>query len=894
MAVADTTEAQELYNIILLRDGSAADLDWWQSILDAGQPTPARAQAQIVDAFATSAEAAAYVYPIVDLYQAFFERTPDADGFRFWMQAFHGGEPLLSIATSFAQVWGNGGGTAADFVSQLYESLFGRNPDTPGLNAWVSFLNANGNAAAAQAQVALDFMQSAEFQGNLPAWNASIAAWLEAAAQYDLTNAVSPPQYPGSIVSSGPAQVNVKANGDIGSIAPFALTNVVVAVDPSVTSISANWSHLVPPKPTAENILSEDTLVSFTVTGGSAATHFQIGNDIFATPHEPDLSFDFRTTTVFGGAAFQSLDASGYLGQLSVYLDPNSMLPSRSYIAGSAAGNFLFETVGGGSVSSFGGKVVDFQTVEIFAQFGGSISVGPQAATTDTPAVAQFGVNLLNASHFAGISVLELAGNDMEITGLPVGVAIAIGDQGNQGYEENAALPYGGLLPIVGGPGGIFVVGNDLVIDVQNPASGLDVILNAGTGYNGVDTGSPGLTLISNAAGTLTFNAPEVILGQSFDLAIVDGSATSLVFTGGQAGQVVALDQNGVPASVSVIDASALASNFIMAPDSRYFESPAAGPPSLTVTGGSGSNVIELANAGDNLNGGTGTNNTLIINVGMTNGPYTINLGAPGNEVAQFDQSGTPPTAINFTNLDMSAVGAGTNGIQTATINVTSTGGSAYNTSSNGTLVQKYDFAILSPNLDTTVNLSSSPTASSTIVVFDGSTLHGLDGAANSTFTNYDTITGFGGANGVRSGTAADQFGFTPSYAATLVNGNRGIDYAVPGANGIVVSTGGGLTGALTYMLMGSAPTSLISEASVIATIGTLVAPADARFTVVEFNNPSAASATQFGVYEIDTGSAHSGTPLGAGDTIKLLGLFNTSNGWDGGLFFHTGAVHSV
>src|SRR5262245_21420416 len=92
----DSKFVQELYNIILMRPGSAADIAAWSNV-------PGYDDA--IAGFVNSTEATTYVYPIIDLYQAFFARIPDTDGFPFWVHALEGGVSLQSIATSFAMVW---------------------------------------------------------------------------------------------------------------------------------------------------------------------------------------------------------------------------------------------------------------------------------------------------------------------------------------------------------------------------------------------------------------------------------------------------------------------------------------------------------------------------------------------------------------------------------------------------------------------------------------------------------------------------------------------------------------------------------------------------------------------------------------------------------------------
>ncbi len=105
---------------------------------------------------------------------------------------------------------------------------------------------------------------------------------------------------------------------------------------------------------------------------------------------------------------------------------------------------------------------------------------------------------------------------------------------------------------------------------------------------------------------------------------------------------------------MTTVDASGLASDLVPAPDARASVSSA-----LMVTGGTGWNKIELANAdGDVLNGGSSGHNTLVVNslTNTTGVSFSFNLAASAgqNEVVAFGAAGTVPTATNFQNIDLS------------------------------------------------------------------------------------------------------------------------------------------------------------------------------------------------------------------------------------------------
>ncbi len=78
------------------------------------------------------------------LYLIFFGRTPDADGYDYWIQERSHGESLEDIAEWFADSEEferrYGGGTFEDFLNRLYTNVLDRDPDTEGNEYWLDLL----------------------------------------------------------------------------------------------------------------------------------------------------------------------------------------------------------------------------------------------------------------------------------------------------------------------------------------------------------------------------------------------------------------------------------------------------------------------------------------------------------------------------------------------------------------------------------------------------------------------------------------------------------------------------------------------------------------------------------------------------------------------------------
>jgi uncharacterized delta-60 repeat protein len=114
---------------------------------------------QFNDKFLALGDDAAQVYR---LYQAAFNRTPDAGGLGYWLHAQEGGASLRSIAADFIngaefkQLY-NGANEEA-FVTQLYQNVLHRAPDAAGLAYWADHLKTD----ATRLDVLLGFSESTE------------------------------------------------------------------------------------------------------------------------------------------------------------------------------------------------------------------------------------------------------------------------------------------------------------------------------------------------------------------------------------------------------------------------------------------------------------------------------------------------------------------------------------------------------------------------------------------------------------------------------------------------------------------------------------------------------------------------------------------------------------
>lgn len=98
------------------------------------------------------------------IYQAAFNRTPDAGGLGFWINAMDHGTTLAQVAQSFVastefQALYGAQPSNAEILTRYYQNVLHRAPDQGGYDFWLDVMEHKGGTAAA---VLADFSQSAE------------------------------------------------------------------------------------------------------------------------------------------------------------------------------------------------------------------------------------------------------------------------------------------------------------------------------------------------------------------------------------------------------------------------------------------------------------------------------------------------------------------------------------------------------------------------------------------------------------------------------------------------------------------------------------------------------------------------------------------------------------
>ncbi len=163
---------EQLYRFCLNREGDAAGIQNWVNVLNSGV-----GRTEMLVTFSESVEhrnltqgalaqglwvADEAALKIARMYDATFDRLPDAGGLGVWTSTLKGGMSMIDIATAFAgsaefqQRYG--AVTNEQFIRQMYQFCLNREPDAAGLATWTEQLS----AGTSRAQMLLNFSESAE------------------------------------------------------------------------------------------------------------------------------------------------------------------------------------------------------------------------------------------------------------------------------------------------------------------------------------------------------------------------------------------------------------------------------------------------------------------------------------------------------------------------------------------------------------------------------------------------------------------------------------------------------------------------------------------------------------------------------------------------------------
>lgn len=154
--------AMQQYRDFLRREGDRGGIDYWTGQVRTGAIT----RESTIASFLAAPEFEGRIAPVARLYFAYFRRIPDVGGLLFWSDQSAAGVALADISQAFAsssefqQTYG--ALTNADYVTQVYRNVLGRDPDAGGFAFWKGQLDAG---AQSRGSMMLAFSESPEYRG---------------------------------------------------------------------------------------------------------------------------------------------------------------------------------------------------------------------------------------------------------------------------------------------------------------------------------------------------------------------------------------------------------------------------------------------------------------------------------------------------------------------------------------------------------------------------------------------------------------------------------------------------------------------------------------------------------------------------------------------------------
>ncbi len=122
-------------------------------------------QYQLISDLRAGADNTGNVDPVARLYSAYFLRSPDPGGFRYWVGKKRSGSTVSAISNTFAgsSEFKNRYGSLSNgaFVNLVYQNVLGRAGEPSGVTFWTNQLNAGKKT---RGQVMANFSESSEYK----------------------------------------------------------------------------------------------------------------------------------------------------------------------------------------------------------------------------------------------------------------------------------------------------------------------------------------------------------------------------------------------------------------------------------------------------------------------------------------------------------------------------------------------------------------------------------------------------------------------------------------------------------------------------------------------------------------------------------------------------------
>ena len=135
-----TSSVQNLFTLILRRDGTTEEVANFVAVINEEFITLAQAQQVLLE----STEVASFVDPVVRLYQSAFGRQPDPDGFDDNVQFLRDGgtveqlSDVFSVAVEFTNRFSTGTTVDSAFLAGMYQNVLNRLPVVSEIDFWIA------------------------------------------------------------------------------------------------------------------------------------------------------------------------------------------------------------------------------------------------------------------------------------------------------------------------------------------------------------------------------------------------------------------------------------------------------------------------------------------------------------------------------------------------------------------------------------------------------------------------------------------------------------------------------------------------------------------------------------------------------------------------------------
>ncbi|WP_405054173.1 DUF4214 domain-containing protein [Telmatospirillum sp.] len=499
----ESNQITALYQTVLLRTPAAVEVTYWASALDSGTVT----LSQVESAFVNSYEAQTIVDPIVRLYQAFFNRAPDASGLQYWEVKAYGGESITAIAQEMTQSvefnndYGTTGGainsaTAGSFVQTLYLNVLHRTATTSEIAYWVGQLGSTPTSASTAA-VVNGFAQSNEFTANTAT---AINNWLTAAAAVSVAAATASSSGPAAGAGTYAQGSNV-INPVVGTT-----TNLTTNIDTIVASSSyTTFNGSITATGTGSTLNSLD---SITATGPGNVLN--IADQTAGASTIPTISVSgvqtanitavgaetVNTTTWTGLTALNILASTG--NDVVTVASTTAVTVTDTLAAAATSGNTTIDGASGVTVTATG------------SSSGANVDIANILIGTVTPVS---GAVVVNATETAGVAATQFG--NITVKG---GSTVTVNSVQNAGFAVSAALA--GTITVSGETGAVVVNATTNISDTDVTNS--HVITGQAVTVTGTSTVTVNEVIATTAA------AAAVAAAAAGSVTAVDGAVTVL------------------------------------------------------------------------------------------------------------------------------------------------------------------------------------------------------------------------------------------------------------------------------------------------------------------------------------------------------------------------------